>query len=126
MNRIPVTHAGSLIRPADLLSNLDSAVDNAAYQAALSKAVADTMMSRGQSYDEYRQWAQLRVEHPELVAQRLVRLANVVGRDRVQAGTDCGFAQGAFIRRVHEEIQWAKLSALAEGARLASAELWGV
>jgi 5-methyltetrahydropteroyltriglutamate--homocysteine methyltransferase len=174
---------------------------------------ADTMMSRGQSYDEYRQWAQLRVdalnhalrglpedriryhicfgswhgphaydpplrdaidlvlrvraryylmeqanprhehewkiwedvtlpgdkvlvpgvvthhtnvvEHPELVAQRLVRLAGVVGRDRVQGGTDCGFAQGAFIRRVHEEIQWAKLASLAEGARIASRELWG-
>jgi 5-methyltetrahydropteroyltriglutamate--homocysteine methyltransferase len=175
---------------------------------------ADTMMSRGQSYEEYRRWAQLRVdalnhalrdlpedriryhicfgswhgphaydpplrdaidlvlrvrakyylmeqanprhehewkiwedvalpegkilvpgvvthhtnvvEHPELVAQRLVRLAGVVGRDRVQAGTDCGFAQGAFIRRVHEEIQWAKLASLAEGARIASRELWGV
>lgn len=175
---------------------------------------ADTMLSRGQSYDEYRQWAQLRVdalnhalrglpedrvryhicfgswhgphaydpplrdaidlvlqvkaryylmeqanprhehewkiwedvtlpddkvlvpgvvthhtnvvEHPELVAQRLVRLANVVGRDRVMGGTDCGFAQGAFVHRVHEEIQWAKLASLAEGARIASRELWGV
>ena len=65
------------------------------------------------------------VEHPELVAQRLVRLANVVGRDRVMAGTDCGFAQGAFMHRVHEEIQWAKLAALVEGARIASRELWG-
>jgi len=65
------------------------------------------------------------VEHPELVAQRLVRLANVVGRDRVMGGTDCGFAQGAFIRRVHPEIQWAKLASLAEGARIASRELWG-
>ena len=65
------------------------------------------------------------VEHPELVAQRLVRLANVVGRENVLAGTDCGFAQGAFIQRVHPEIQWAKLAALAEGARLASRELWG-
>ncbi|HJS94247.1 MAG TPA: cobalamin-independent methionine synthase II family protein [Solirubrobacteraceae bacterium] len=65
------------------------------------------------------------IEHPELVAQRLVRLANVVGRENVQAGTDCGFAQGAFIERVHSEIQWAKLTALAEGARLASRELWG-
>jgi 5-methyltetrahydropteroyltriglutamate--homocysteine methyltransferase len=65
------------------------------------------------------------VEHPELVAQRLVRLANVVGRDNVLAGTDCGFAQGAFIHRVHPEIQWAKLAALAEGARIASRELWG-
>ncbi|MBV9801560.1 MAG: cobalamin-independent methionine synthase II family protein [Solirubrobacterales bacterium] len=65
------------------------------------------------------------VEHPELVAQRLVRLANVVGRENVLAGTDCGFAQGAFIERVHPEIQWAKLAALAEGARIASRELWG-
>jgi 5-methyltetrahydropteroyltriglutamate--homocysteine methyltransferase len=45
------------------------------------------------------------VEHPDLVAQRLIRLANVVGRENVLAGTDCGFAQGAFITRVHEEIQ---------------------
>jgi 5-methyltetrahydropteroyltriglutamate--homocysteine methyltransferase len=65
------------------------------------------------------------VEHPDLVAQRLVRLANVVGRENVLAGTDCGFAQGAFIQRVHPEIQWAKLAALSEGARLASRELWG-
>jgi 5-methyltetrahydropteroyltriglutamate--homocysteine methyltransferase len=64
------------------------------------------------------------VEHPELVAQRLVRLANVVGKENVLAGTDCGFAQGAFIERVHPEIQWAKLQALSEGARLASDELW--
>src|SRR5213083_2173113 len=55
------------------------------------------------------------VEHPELVAQRLTRLANVVGRESVLSGTDCGFAQGAFVRRVHPEIQWAKLAALAEG-----------
>jgi len=65
------------------------------------------------------------VEHPELVAQRLVRLASVVGRDRVMGGTDCGFAQGAFMHRVHEEIQWAKLASLVEGARIASRELWG-
>jgi len=65
------------------------------------------------------------IEHPELVAQRLVRLAGVVGKENVQAGTDCGFAQGAFIQRVHPEIQWAKLAALVEGARIASRELWG-
>jgi 5-methyltetrahydropteroyltriglutamate--homocysteine methyltransferase len=65
------------------------------------------------------------VEHPELVAQRLVRLANVVGRERVMGGTDCGFAQGAFMHRVHEEVQWAKLGSLVEGARIASLELWG-
>jgi 5-methyltetrahydropteroyltriglutamate--homocysteine methyltransferase len=65
------------------------------------------------------------VEHPELVAERLIRLANVVGRENVMGGTDCGFAQGAFVQRVHPTIQWAKLEALAEGARLASLELWG-
>jgi 5-methyltetrahydropteroyltriglutamate--homocysteine methyltransferase len=64
------------------------------------------------------------VEHPELVAERIVRLAGLVGRENVIAGTDCGFAQGPFTRRVHPSIQWAKLAALADGARLASAELW--
>ncbi len=66
------------------------------------------------------------VEHPELVAERLVRLARIVGPDAVMGGTDCGFAQGAFIRRVHPTIQWAKLEALAEGARIASQKLAGV
>jgi 5-methyltetrahydropteroyltriglutamate--homocysteine methyltransferase len=65
------------------------------------------------------------VEHPELVAERLVRLANLVGRDNLLAGTDCGFAQGPYIRRVHPTVQWAKLKTLAEGARLASQQLWG-
>jgi 5-methyltetrahydropteroyltriglutamate--homocysteine methyltransferase len=65
------------------------------------------------------------VEHPELVAERLVRLANIVGRENMIGGTDCGFAQGPFYRRVHPSIQWAKLEALAEGARIASRELWG-
>ena len=64
------------------------------------------------------------VEHPELVAERIVRLAKIVGRENVIAGTDCGFAQGPFYRRVHPTMQWAKLEALAEGARLASKELW--
>jgi 5-methyltetrahydropteroyltriglutamate--homocysteine methyltransferase len=65
------------------------------------------------------------VEHPELVAERIVRLANLIGRENVIAGTDCGFAQGPFYRRVHPSIMWAKLEALAEGARIASRELWG-
>ena len=64
------------------------------------------------------------VEHPELVAERIVRLAKIVGRENVIGGTDCGFAQGPFYRRVHPSIQWAKLETLAEGARLASRELW--
>jgi 5-methyltetrahydropteroyltriglutamate--homocysteine methyltransferase len=64
------------------------------------------------------------VEHPELVAERITRLARLVGRDNIIAGTDCGFAQGPFHRRVHPTIMWAKLETLAQGAQLASAELW--
>jgi 5-methyltetrahydropteroyltriglutamate--homocysteine methyltransferase len=64
------------------------------------------------------------VEHPELVAERIVRLARLLGRENVIAGTDCGFAQGPFHRRVHPTVMWAKLEALVEGARLASNELW--
>jgi 5-methyltetrahydropteroyltriglutamate--homocysteine methyltransferase len=64
------------------------------------------------------------VEHPELVAERLVRLARLVGRERVIGGTDCGFAQGPYVRRVHPTIMWAKLDALVQGARLATAELF--
>jgi 5-methyltetrahydropteroyltriglutamate--homocysteine methyltransferase len=65
------------------------------------------------------------VEHPELVAQRIVRLAKRIGGERVLASTDCGFAQGPFHRRVHPSIMWAKLEALAEGAKIASRELFG-
>jgi 5-methyltetrahydropteroyltriglutamate--homocysteine methyltransferase len=65
------------------------------------------------------------IEHPELVAQRLVRYAEVVGRERVMAGTDCGFATFArTVNQVEPEIAWAKLRSMAEGARLASRELW--
>jgi 5-methyltetrahydropteroyltriglutamate--homocysteine methyltransferase len=65
------------------------------------------------------------VEHPELVAERIVRLAKIVGRENVMGGTDCGFAQSPFARRVHPTIMWAKLKALAEGARIATRALWG-
>jgi 5-methyltetrahydropteroyltriglutamate--homocysteine methyltransferase len=64
------------------------------------------------------------IEHPELVAQRIVRLANIVGKENVIAGTDCGFSQGPFSAKVHPSIQWAKLEALVEGAKLASDSLW--
>jgi 5-methyltetrahydropteroyltriglutamate--homocysteine methyltransferase len=60
------------------------------------------------------------IEHPELIADRLVRLANLVGRENVIAGTDCGLGN-----RVHPEIAWAKFRSMAEGARLATKELWG-
>jgi 5-methyltetrahydropteroyltriglutamate--homocysteine methyltransferase len=63
------------------------------------------------------------VEHPELVAQRIVRYAGLVGPERVIAGTDCGFATFANYINVHPQITWRKLAALAEGAALASERL---
>jgi 5-methyltetrahydropteroyltriglutamate--homocysteine methyltransferase len=64
------------------------------------------------------------VEHPQLVADRIVRFAKLLGRENVIAGTDCGFAQMESLRRVHPQVMWAKLESLAEGARLATEELW--
>ncbi len=64
------------------------------------------------------------VEHPELVAQRIARFAEVVGRERVIAGTDCGFGTSGAGDEVHPDVAWAKLAALVEGARLASRQLW--
>jgi 5-methyltetrahydropteroyltriglutamate--homocysteine methyltransferase len=64
------------------------------------------------------------VEHPELVAQRIVRFCEVVGRERVIAGTDCGFGTSGAGDEVHPEIAWAKLRSLVEGAQIASQRLW--
>ena len=65
------------------------------------------------------------IEHPELVAQRLVRYAEIVGRERVLAGTDCGMATFArSVNTVEPEIAWAKFKSMAEGAKLASRQLW--
>jgi 5-methyltetrahydropteroyltriglutamate--homocysteine methyltransferase len=64
------------------------------------------------------------VEHPELVAERILKFANIVGRDRVIAGTDCGFSTFAGFGVVDPDIVYAKLAAMAAGARLASKRLW--
>lgn len=64
------------------------------------------------------------VEHPETVAERLLTYARLVGRERVMAGADCGFAQGALFQRQHPSVMWAKFEALVAGARLASERLW--
>lgn len=64
------------------------------------------------------------IEHPELVAQRLERYAKVVGRERVLAGSDCGFGTLVGMRATVPSIAWAKLETMAEGARLASSRLW--
>jgi 5-methyltetrahydropteroyltriglutamate--homocysteine methyltransferase len=66
------------------------------------------------------------VEHPELVAERLVRYASIVGREQVIGGSDCGFSSQATMEpEVHPTVVWAKFQAMAEGARLASQQLWG-
>jgi len=64
------------------------------------------------------------VEHPELVAERLLKFADIVGRERVMAGSDCGFSTFAGFGAVDPDIVYMKLAAMAEGARLASARLW--
>lgn len=64
------------------------------------------------------------VEHPELVAQRIIRYGRAVSRENVMAGTDCGFATFADFLLVHPDIAWAKLNALVEGAEIASRALW--
>ncbi|MGE0315819.1 MAG: cobalamin-independent methionine synthase II family protein [Lautropia sp.] len=64
------------------------------------------------------------IEHPELIAERLLRFAAIVGRDRVIAGTDCGFSTVASRPRVFPTLVWQKLDAMREGARLASEKLW--
>jgi 5-methyltetrahydropteroyltriglutamate--homocysteine methyltransferase len=71
--------------------------------------------------------ASLVVEHPELVAERIVRLAKVVGRERVIGSADCGFASTLAVGQppeIEPEIVWAKFESLVEGARLASKTLW--
>jgi|RhiMetdeSRZDD1v2_1073273.scaffolds.fasta_scaffold160455_2 5-methyltetrahydropteroyltriglutamate--homocysteine methyltransferase len=66
------------------------------------------------------------VEHPELVAERIVRFAKIVGRENVIAGADCGFAaSGIRFNDVHPSVVWLKFAAMAEGARLATLQLWG-
>ena len=65
------------------------------------------------------------VEHPELIAERLVRFARLVGRENVLAGADCGFSSQATYRtEVHPTVVWAKFEAMREGARLATRQLW--
>jgi 5-methyltetrahydropteroyltriglutamate--homocysteine methyltransferase len=65
------------------------------------------------------------IEHPELIAQRIARYANLVGRENVIAGSDCGYGTWVGQAAVDPDVVWAKLAALAEGARIASKEFWG-
>jgi 5-methyltetrahydropteroyltriglutamate--homocysteine methyltransferase len=65
------------------------------------------------------------IEHPQLIAQRIARYANLVGRESVIAGSDCGYGTWVGQAAVDPDVVWAKLAALAEGARIASKEFWG-
>jgi 5-methyltetrahydropteroyltriglutamate--homocysteine methyltransferase len=79
------------------------------------KIIVPGMLSHGHNW----------VEHPELIAEFTVHYANLVGRENVQIGNDCGFASQAGAREVHPTVVWAKLAALVEGAALATRRLWG-
>jgi len=120
-DRILTTHTGSLPRPVSLTDRHDQQAVKAAVADAVGRQLAAgvDVINDGEATNY--------IEHPELVAQRICRYAGLVGRQNVMAGTDCGFATFAtfasFIN-VEPEITWAKLAAMAEGARLASARLW--
>jgi 5-methyltetrahydropteroyltriglutamate--homocysteine methyltransferase len=65
------------------------------------------------------------VEHPELIAERLIRFGRLVGRENVIAGADCGFSsQASYRTEVHPTVIWAKFEALRDGAQIASKKLW--
>ena len=66
------------------------------------------------------------VEHPQLIAERIVRFARLVGRENVIAGADCGFSSQAMVTtEVHPTVVWAKFKAMREGADIATEQLWG-
>jgi 5-methyltetrahydropteroyltriglutamate--homocysteine methyltransferase len=135
--RILTTHTGSLPRPQHLLRLLIVDVVLTGRPVTLSFPGANPRHAH-----EWKIWKEVTlpagkimipgvidstsnfVEHPELVAERLVRYAQMVGRERIIAGVDCGFGTFAGRVQVDSNIVWMKLQALAEGARLASQELW--
>jgi 5-methyltetrahydropteroyltriglutamate--homocysteine methyltransferase len=108
-DRILTIHTGSLPRPRDLLETVWAA----------AKIPDGAVLIPGVTSH-----STVLVEHPELIAQRIARYAASVGRENVIAGSDCGFATFAGSDEMHESIVWAKFSALAEGARIASRQLW--
>jgi hypothetical protein len=108
---------GSLARPRALLDLMKAAaegcpVDPAELAETERRAVADVV-------------ATSIVEHPDTIADRIVRFAGLVGRENVVASADCGFSsQASYTPEIHPTIVWAKFEALAEGARRATARLW--
>jgi methionine synthase II (cobalamin-independent) len=147
-DRIITTHCGSLPRPDGLVSLL--AAEEAGEEINRQELARELIRASGYSIEAanprhehvWRVWEDVKlphdkvlipgvvshcislVEHPELVAERILRFANVLGRERVIASNDCAFATSAAGDEVHPDVAWAKLNALVEGARLASARLW--
>lgn len=143
-DRILTSHVGSLPAPRDLrsLSGVDAArLKQATRDVVLLSINAQTYLFEAVNVrheHEYVVWGRTKlpddeilapgvvshattlIEHPELVSTRIQRFANLVGKERVIASTDCGLGL-----RCHPQIAWAKLKALSEGAALASKELWG-
>lgn len=135
--RMLTMHAGSLARPPDLREMVlarsnGQAYDPEALARRLRSAVAEVVRQQiAVGLDSINDGKVLIpgvvghysdfIEHPALVAERLVRYVRLVGRDNVMAGTDCGLGP----RVGHPKIAWAKFEALVEGARLATKQLWG-
>ena len=129
--RILTTHAGRLDGPPDLMQTsrdvmAGRAIDAEELQPRLRDGIADVIRKQVEAGIDVKilipgvvSHASNVVEHPELVADRIVLYAGLVGRENVIAGTDCGMGM-----RVHPQIAWAKLKALSEGAALATKELW--
>jgi len=110
--RILTTHTGSLPRPARIVE-LMAADWNGVKRPDDRIIIPDVIDSTTKV-----------IKHPELVADRIVQYANIVGRERVMAGVDCGFGTFAGRVQVDSKIVWMKLASLTEGARLASRQLW--
>ena len=122
--------------PSEILS-ISTAIASRAIATALPRPISLIEADNLRHEHEWRVWEETKlqegrilipgvvsyatnvVEHPELVAERIVRFANVVGRENVIAGTDCGLGG-----RLHRQLVWAKLKSLSEGARLATKQLW--
>ena len=118
-DRVLTTHTGSLPRPTsgDVAANPPHEHEWTVFDEV---TVPDDIVLIPGVIDSTRNY----VEHPELVAQLIERYAEIVGRERVIAGTDCGFGTFAGFGAVHRDSCWAKLRARGEGAALASRKLW--
>jgi methionine synthase II (cobalamin-independent) len=130
-DRIRTTHVGSLARPPALLDLMKAAaggqpVDPAELAETERLAVVDVVARQHSAgLDVVSDGEQTKTEHPDTIADRILRFAELVGRENVVASADCGFSsQATYTPEIHPTIVWAKFESLAEGARRATARLW--